>query len=117
MHLDSSVGSDYSDTDFHPTSGFILEPFSVSGAISKIPVIGILGKRDLPYVAHFHILAKPLSTDETEVTVRTIVANVIDGSEPGVHVRWANHYRKVAPVRQEEVNVLSAISEQLTKSK
>jgi hypothetical protein len=114
MSLYNAAGQDYLVPGWHPSNGFALEPaLSVDGSITNLPA-GMLMKKSVPYVAYFHIVTTPLGTDATSVTVRTILAEVIDGKEPGVHGGWANHYRKVHPMRQEEENVLAAVAEQLS---
>ena len=117
MSLYDAIGQDYLALDWHPTNGFVLEPVViVSGSITNIAV-GTLIKRRLPYIAYFHIVAVPNDTNGTTVTVRTVLAEVIDGREPGIHGGWANHHRKVPPIRQEEENVLAAIAKELSSIK
>lgn len=79
-----------------------------------------LGRVDgprVPYAACFHITTVSAGTNQTKVVVRTIVSEVVDGKEPGVHAQWAFHYRKVPPVRQEEENVIAALSGKLIPGK
>ena len=108
---------DYLVRGWHPTNGFVLAPLlSASGSITNIS-IDRAGKKRVPYVGYFHILVAPVTTNRTIVTVRTVRSEVIDGREPSVHGGWANHYRKVPPIRQEEENVLLAIAEELSHAK
>ncbi len=99
---------DYLVPNWHPTNGYILYP---SSPIASIPLdTGII----VPYFGIFYV--DPQSSNDmkqTTVTVRTLRAEVIDGTETGVHGGVANHTRKIAPVRQEEENVLEAIAKEL----
>ena len=102
---------------WHPTNGFVLAPIlNASGSITNVP-IDRAGKKRVPYVGYFHILVAPVATNQTVVTVRTVLSEVIDGKEISVHGGWANHYRKVPPIRQEEQDVLLAIAEELSGAK
>jgi hypothetical protein len=83
--------------------------------IAKVPLDSAKTKW-VPYVADFLIVVMPLGSNQTHIAVRTISSEVIDGREAGIHTEWANRYRRVPPVRQEEENVLSAISEELFRS-
>ncbi len=75
----------------------------------------LTGTVELPYRAYFYIGLTSTGTNATMVTVRTIQAEVIDGKEPGVHEGWAMHFRKIPPVRQEEENILEAITAELRR--
>ena len=101
---------------WHSTNGFVLEPFGVPPSITNVPLDHV-GNRKVPYVAYFHFEISPLGTSRTKVTVRTISSGVIDGKEISVHGGWANHYRKVPPIRQEEENLLLAIAEELSRAR
>ena len=115
MNFDEALGRDYLLAGWHPTNGFILMPFSADGSITNVS-IGRNNKRWVPYVAYFHIVPESTATNETRVTVRTILSQVIDGTELfNVHGGIANHYRRVPPVRQEEENVLSVIEQKLRR--
>ena len=108
---------DYLVRGWHPTNGFVLAPLlSASGSITNIP-IDPAGNKRVPYVGYFHILVAPVATNRTMVSVRTVLSEVIDGRELSVHGGWANHYRKVPPIRQDEENVLLAIAEELSRAK
>ena len=96
------------------TNGFIL--FSFHDPVAYVPVLSVFGKRQLPYISYFHIAVTPQNSNKTHIVVRTVFSEVIYGKEIGVHGGWANHYRKVAPVRREEDHVIEAISEQLSLS-
>jgi hypothetical protein len=100
---------------FKEKTGFVLESMSATGSITNIPLTSP-GTTPVPYVAYFYIRTTQLGTNKSGVTVRTIRSEVIDGQEPGVHGGWANHYRKVPPVRQEEENVLAMITSALQKT-
>jgi len=102
LMLTDPIGSDWMAPDWHPTNGFLLMP--TVGIIGKIPTVGIFGKRELPYLATFHIRVDALTANQTRVVVRTVIAKVVDGLALG---------HSVPPVRQEEENVLSAIAEEL----
>ena len=112
----SSLSPSPSDFDlvpgWHSTNGFVLYTFHES--FTKVPMRRSGGK-SLPYIAYFHIDLTPLATNQTKVTVRTILSEVIDGRETlNLHGGEANHYRKVPPVRQEEERVVTAIAEALS---
>ena len=100
---------------WHPTNGFVLSPLSVLGNIANVP-LDRNGKNWVPYVAYFYIVATPMATNQTTVTVRTIIAEVIDGTEFGWHGGTALHHRKVPPIRREEENVLARIETELKAS-
>jgi len=80
--------------------------------IAKVP-LDIARTKWVPYIADFQITLKPLNSNQTKIIVQTLYSEVLDGKEPGVHTEWANHYRSVPPVRQEEENVLAAIEKAL----
>lgn len=96
--------------NWHPTNGFQLQP--LQGPITNVPLDRAQTKW-VPYVAFFYISTAPVNTNQTKVTVRTVLSKVIDGKEPGIHGPWAYHYRKVPPVRSEEESVLAAIADEL----
>jgi len=110
MHLYEVKKSewDYLVKDWHPTNGFIL--FPLIGPITNVAVKGLIGTKNLPYVPYFHITVWPVSTNKSKVIIRTVLAKVVDGKELGIHTTWANHYRVVSPILQEETNVLKAIA-------
>ena len=100
MLLSQAVGSGELIRGWHPTNGFVLEP----------------GTGSL-YRGCFHVVVTPAATNETQVVVRTLWAEAVDGREPGVHGGWAFHFRKIPPDPQQERNVLWAVAEQLDKRK
>jgi hypothetical protein len=110
LMLTDPIGSDWLAPGWHPTNGFLLLP--TVGIVGMVPTIGILGKRELPYVATFHITVDALAANQTRVVVRTVIAKVVDGVALG-HGGTPGNTKRVPPVRQEEENVLSAIAEQL----
>lgn len=81
--------------------------------IAKVP-LDCAETKWVPYIADFLIVVTPLDSNQTQIAVRTISSEIIDGKEAGIHTEWANHYRKVPPVRPEEENVLDAISNEMT---
>ena len=92
------------------TNGFVLTP--VEGPVALIPLTG--GRPKLvPYSAYFNIVTKSLDNTTTAVTVRTFSSEVMDGKESPIQGGWVNHYRDVPPVKAEEENILSAISNAL----
>jgi hypothetical protein len=91
---------------WHKTNGWIL--FPLDGPITTTPWKN--SKELVPYIPTFHISLQPTGTNRTTITVRTIDARVIHGKEIGVHGGMANHEVNVPPVRSEETNVLTAIS-------
>ena len=111
MILEPAVERAHWIRGWQPTNGFVL--FSFHEPIADVPIVSIVGKKLAPYISYFHVVVTPLNSNETKVTVLTILSEVIDGKEIGVHSGWANHYRKVFPVRREEENVFVAISKQL----
>ena len=100
MLLSAAVGSGDLVRGWHPTNGFLLQPGTGS-----------------PYQGYFHIVAAPVATNQTQVTVQTILAEALAGKEPGVHGGWAFHFRKIPPVPQEEEDVLAAIAAELDSEK
>ncbi len=121
MLLEDARNAAYLVPDWHPKDGFVLSPFlglnydknplaSNGGAITNIPLDS--GKV-VPYFPYFYITISQLGSNKVNVDVRTVLAQVIDGRETGVHGGWANHYRNVLSVRQEEENVLIVISNQM----
>ena len=121
MRLEDARDAAYLVPGWHPKDGFVLSPFlglnydknplaSNGGAITNIP----LGSGKVtPYFPYFYITISQLESNKINVSVRTVLAQIIDGRETGVHGGWANHYRSVPPVRQEEENILTVISNQL----
>jgi len=90
------------------TNGFVL--FPITGPIAVIP----LGKKMVSYYATFHIKTEPAGTNLTKVIVRTVESHVINGKEPTLLFGWVQHEEHVAPVLQEETNVLLVISNALS---
>ena len=109
MHLYTAAEEAY----LGATNGFVL--FPLIGPIASVPLQGQT-QVSVPYTACFNITTKALDSSNTTVTVRTIYAKVIDGEEVGVHGGWANHERDVPPVKDEEENVLNAISNALVRA-
>lgn len=110
MMLSDAPGSDYLAPNWHPTNGFVLLP-TVS-IVGTVPTKGILGNRRLGYVATFHITTTPLATNKTKITVRTVTSKVLDGIALG-HGGTVANTASVAPIRQEEENILKAIEVEL----
>ena len=111
LMLTDPIGSDWMAANWHPTNGFLLLP--TTSTIGTVPTVGFLGRRHLPYLATFHITFRSLSTNETTVGVRTVVAKVVDGITLG-HAGTTGNTVVVPPVRQEEEKVLAAIADELT---
>ena len=109
MHLYTASEESYLGV----TNGFVL--FPLLGPISSVPLQGRT-QISVPYIASFNITTKSLDRSHTTATVRTIYAKVIDGSDIGIHGGWANHERNVPPVKDEEEDVLKAISNALARS-
>jgi hypothetical protein len=86
--------------------GYDLTCMSLLGAITNVVLDN---GRVLPYFASFYVETEPVSENRTKVTVRTISSGVPDGRETGVHGGVAGHVRNIAPLRQEEENVLIQI--------
>jgi len=107
MLLSPAADEAYLVSNWHPTNGFVL--FPLMGPIADIPLIGRPTKV-VPYRPYFYIVTSAVDVSHTKVVVRTILANVIDGKEFGIHGGWANHERDVPPVQAEEDNLLEAIS-------
>jgi hypothetical protein len=112
MMLSDAVGGDWLAEGWHPTNGFLLQP--TLEPIACIPTRGVLGRRQLPYLAWFHITTSPIGQSQTLVTVRTVLAKVVDGVALG-HAGTTRGTVKVDPVSREEERVLSAISKQIPK--
>jgi hypothetical protein len=70
-------------------------------------------KAMVPYSARFLITAEQLVTNQVVVTVTTSSASIPDGREIGLHGGWAVHMKHIAPVPEQETNVLSRIQSQL----
>jgi hypothetical protein len=111
LMLTDAIGSDYMAPTWHPTNGFLLLP--TTSTLCTVPTAGVLGRRQLPYLATFHITVKPIATNQMMVAVRTVTAKVMDGITLG-HAGTTGNTVAVPPVRQEEENVLAAIADQLT---
>jgi hypothetical protein len=110
MMLSDAAGSDFLAPGWHPTNGFLLHP--TLDPIAMVPMKGVLGTRQLPYEAYFHITVNPVASNETRVTVQTVAARVFSGFElkhSGMGFRSFN----VQPVRREEESVLAAISKDI----
>jgi hypothetical protein len=112
MMLTEAVAGDWLAEGWHPTNGFLLRPTLEPTA--HIPTKGLLGRRQLPYLAWFHITTTPIGQSGTTVSVRTVLAKVVDGVALG-HAGTTGGTVKVAPVRREEERVLAAISDQIAK--
>lgn len=84
---------------------------------SNLLPLGVItkGGKSLPYFAHFEIRLDQETTNRCKVTVRTISSFVHNGKEIGVHGGWAWGAKNVAPVLQEETNVLARIDSQLQR--
>ena len=95
---------------WHPTNGFQL--FPLRGPVTNVPLTRSHGVA-VPYRPYFYIGLTSIGSNQTRVNVRTLLAEVDDGKEPGIHGGWAVRTRKVKPVRQEEQNVLDAIAVEL----
>lgn len=113
MMLTEAVSGDWLAEGWHPTNGFLLLPALEPTA--RIPTKGLLGGRQLPYLAWFHITTTPNGQAGTTVSVRTVVAKVVDGVALG-HAGTTLGTIKVAPVRIEEERVLGAVSGQVVKA-
>ena len=112
MMLTEAVGEDFLAEGWHPTNGFLLLPTLEPTA--GIPTKGLLGRRQLPYLAWFHITTAPIGQSQTTVSVRTVLAEVVDGVGLG-HAGTTGGTVKVSPVRREEERVLAVISDQIAK--
>ena len=93
------------------TNGFVLVP-SVK-PVAMVPTKSQHPAITAPYFCYFHIRIEPEATNKTGVTVSTLMPRVVDGRTVGIHGGWADKYRDVPPVHQEEENVLGAIEEAL----
>ncbi|HWX18444.1 MAG TPA: hypothetical protein VN578_00930 [Candidatus Binatia bacterium] len=113
MMLEGALGNDWLVTGWHPTSGFLLLP--AGQPVAWIPTWGPIGKRRLPYLAWFHITTAATGTNQTKVTVHTVLAQVVDGITLGP-CGLGSGAARVTPVRREEEKVLRAISEQIPKT-
>ena len=100
MLLGPAAGHDYLARGWHPTNGFLLQP-------------GIYS----PYRAYFHIIVAHLAANQTQVTVRIILAEAVSSKEPGVHSGWAFHFKTIPPIPEEEGKVLAAVAAELTTHK
>jgi len=105
MVLDPATNRAYLAKGWAPSNGFAL--FPLTGPITNIP---LEGGNSAPYRPVFYISLLPQNHDETRVKVQTILATIVDGQEMGIHGGWANHQREITPVRNEEQNVLDAIT-------
>jgi hypothetical protein len=91
--------------------------FELIPGLESLSMVPLDNGKSLPYEASFYITIAPVSSNRTTVIVRTTSCSLLDGQEPGIHGGWANHYRTVEPIQQEEDNVLAAISKELSKPK
>ena len=82
---------------WHKTNGWILFPLNGPMAVARWKNTDTM----VPYIGTFHIAIQSLATNRTVVSVRTIDARVIYGTEIGVHGGWANHEVDVPPVLSE----------------
>lgn len=114
MALIHTGGLDYEMHGRKYQGGYSLSCMSVTGTYTNI---SLDNGRTAPYLAHFYIEAHPVDTNRTKVIVYTIYSQVLDGQEVGVHGGWANHYRDIAPLRQEEENILAQIAAQVHVAK
>ncbi len=112
MMLTEAIGNDSLAEGWHPTNGFLLLPTLEPTA--RIATRGLLGHRQLPYLAWFHITTTAVGQSQTTVSVRTVLAKVVDGIALG-RAGTTGGTVKVAPVRREEERVLAAISDQVAK--
>jgi hypothetical protein len=99
---------DYLAPKWRPTNGYILYE---SRPIADIPLdTGVTA----PYLATFSIEVQQIGLSaKTKVIVRTLQAEVIDGTEQGMHGGIANHTRKIAAVRKEEETILESLANYL----
>jgi hypothetical protein len=100
MLLGQAIGHDFLARSWHPTNGFLLQPGTFSS-----------------YHGYLFIGATLIASNQTKVVVRTIVAEAINGKEPGIHGGWAFHFQKIPPNLQEETNVLTEIFRYLNSEK
>ena len=114
MALIYTGGLDYQIHGRKFQGGYSLTSMSTSGTITNV---ALDNGQVAPYRASFYVETTPAGTNHTKVTVYTIGSRVLDGQEPGVHGGWANHYRDIPPLRQEEENILAQIAAQFEVSK
>ncbi len=114
LMLTDAIGSDWMAPNWHPTNGFLLIP--TTSTIGTVPTAGVLGRRQLPYLATFHVTVRPVATNQMLVAVRTVTAKVVDGITLG-HAGTTGNTVAVPPVRQQEEKVLAAIADELTSQK
>jgi hypothetical protein len=114
MILRPAAEEAYLVANWQPSNGYVL--FPLTGPIGTVPLQGHTNVV-APYTAYFYITTLPTSSSNTKVLVRTLLADVTDGKEIGVHGGWANHRRPVPPVQVEEDNVLEALSNYLASPK
>jgi hypothetical protein len=112
MMLTEAVGSDSIAENWHPTNGFVLLP--TLSVLATVPTRGVLGTRQLEYLATFHITTAPVGTNRTMINVRSVSGKVLDGIAFGNGGTVANAV-KVRPIRREEENVLAAIELELNE--
>ena len=73
----------------------------------------VKGKKTLPYFAAFHISVESAGSNQCRLGVRTLSSWVHNGKEIGIHGGWAHHAMDVAPLLQEETNLLFQIAREL----
>jgi hypothetical protein len=108
MLLEEAVGSDYLAENWHPTNGFLLDP---QKAIAQVSMKGLFGHRTVPYMAWFHITITPLTSNRTDITVKTVVAKILDGLALG-HGGTTKRTVRVPAIRQD---VMKAIEAEIAK--
>jgi hypothetical protein len=80
----------------------------------ELPVSVIARRKStVPYYADFLITAEQHATNRCRITVATTSAQIPDGREIGIHGGWAVHMKDIAPILEEETNVLSRFERQL----
>ena len=94
------------------TNGFQLLP-----GMEALCVVPVDNGKSLPYDATFYITIAPAPSNRTTVLVRTTTASLRDGVYSDIHSSQAIRFRPVKPLQREEDNVLTVISEQLSKVK
>lgn len=110
MMLTGARGSDYLARGWYFMNGFALIP--TLSTLANVPTRGLLGRRHLPYVAAFHIVIIPQSTNVTMVRVRTVSSKLLDGITL-THSGTGRRSVDVPPIESEEQNVILAIVAEL----
>jgi hypothetical protein len=87
--------------------GFVMYSSSPLGSIR-------IGDEQFPYIGYYHIDLQD-QAEGTKVVVHTVYAEIISGTGFGWHGR-ANRYKKVAPVKKFEEDLLRRISGAIQKS-